>query len=193
MRNEALGFARQFVAKPKKTGACFPSSPALARKMLESAAPSDGAVIVEYGPGTGAFTGLILSSLRPGQRFFAVETNETFINQLHLGFPGLGLHHGCASDIGKFMVLEGVDRVDCVISGLPWAVFPDVLQENILEATVAVMPPGGVFVTFAYAHALFLPAARRFRKRLLAKFSSFTKSGLVLANIPPAYVYKCIR
>jgi phospholipid N-methyltransferase len=55
------------------------------------------------------------------------------------------------------------------------------------------LSPKGVFTTFAYAHAYWLPTAVRFRKRLKAHFGSVKTSRLVWRNVPPAYVYRCRR
>ena len=186
-------FIKQMLCEPGATGAIVPSSRRLARKMLEMASPAPGAVIAEYGPGTGSFTRAIMDSLAPGQTFFCVETNENFARALRRDLPRLSLHVGCASGIAGYCARENVDRVDCVISGLPWAVFPGELQKRILDAMMAVMPKGGVFVTFAYVHGLALPAGRRFRRNLESYFSTVGRSGVVWGNIPPAIVYRAVR
>lgn len=184
-------FVKQLLARPGSTGAIVPSSAALAQRMLEYAAPSPEAVIAEFGPGTGAFTAHILASLQAEQRFFAIEVNEDFAATLRQRFPGLHLHVRCASEVGECCRDEGLERVDCVISGLPWAIFPDELQNKILEAMLRVMPEGGTFVTFAYLQGLIMPAGRKFKENLRRLFSQVETSGVVWKNIPPAIVYRC--
>ena len=49
-------FLRQFVQSPRTVGAVLPSSPALARAMLAPIDFASARTIVEFGPGTGAFT-----------------------------------------------------------------------------------------------------------------------------------------
>ena len=71
--------------------------------------------------------------------------------------------------------------------------FPDDLQERILDAMIRVMPPGGVFVTFAYLQGLMLPAGRRFRRNLKRRFSNVETSDVIWLNLPPAVVYRCVR
>lgn len=192
-RGQTRLFIKQMFANPGKTGAIVPSSRALARKMLALAAPGPEAVIVEYGPGTGVFTREILAELGPRQRFFCVEINEEFARTLRRDHPELAIHIGCASDIRSYCDTEGVDRVDCVISGLPWAVFPEDLQRKILDGMARVMPPGGVFVTFAYLQGLVMPSGRKFKKNLKKYFSRVERSDVVWENIPPAIVYRCVR
>ncbi len=190
---ETRMFVKQLLAKPGSTGAILPSSGALARGMIDFAAPGPDAVIAEYGPGTGAFTSVILHSLQPAQRFFAIEVNEDFAAVLKQRFPDLHLHIGCASEVAACCAKEGLDHVDCVISGLPWAIFPDELQEKILGGMINVMPEGGVFVTFAYLQGLVMPAGRKFKKNLRKYFSRVETSGVVWKNIPPAIMYRCVK
>lgn len=186
-------FIKQLITKPGSTGAIVPSSDELAARMVDFAAPARDAVIVEYGPGTGVFTNRILKSLRPKQRFFAVEINEDFARTLHKRFPKLHLHVGCASRVAEYCQEEGVDHVDCVISGLPWAIFPDELQKKILDSMMAIMPDGGTFVTFAYLQGLVMPSGRNFKKNLKRYFSHVENSGVIWKNLPPAIIYRCVK
>ena len=184
-------FVKQLLARPGSTGALLPSSGALAAKMLELAAPGPEAVIAEFGPGTGAFTAPILKSLGAGQKFFAIEVNEDFAAGLRERFPGLSLHLGCASEVEACCRREGVAGVDCVISGLPWAIFPDDLQDRILDAMLRALSDGGVFVTFAYLQGLILPAGRKFKQNLRRRFAKVEASSVIWRNLPPAIVYRC--
>ena len=186
-------FVRQLFARPGSTGAILPSSGALAARMLELAAPGPEAVIAEFGPGTGAFTRPILDSLGPGQKFFAIEVNENFAAGLEKSFPELSLHRCCASEVEECCRREGVGKVDCVISGLPWAIFPDDLRDRILSAMFRALSPGGVFVTFAYLQGLILPAGRKFKLDLRRRFAEVGTSGVVWLNLPPAVVYRCVK
>ncbi|MDR1520611.1 MAG: hypothetical protein LBU23_10820 [Planctomycetota bacterium] len=190
---ETRFFIGQLLNKPGSTGALLPSSGRLAARMIENARIQPDSVVAEYGPGTGAFTGPILRELKPGQRFFAIEVNENFAGELEKRFPDLHVHRCCASGVADCCRREGVDRVDRVVSGLPWAIFPDDLRDRILDAMLEVMPDGGVFVTFAYLHALLLPAARRFRRALGSRFSRVESSKPVWLNLPPALVYRCVK
>ncbi|MDR0362457.1 MAG: ribosomal RNA adenine dimethylase domain-containing protein [Planctomycetota bacterium] len=184
-------FIRQLLKNPSETGAIMPSSRKLAARMLELSGPAPDSVVAEYGPGTGAFTRAILDALQPDQKFFCVEINEDFARRLRKETPDLSVHVGCASRIAEYLKEEGLDHVDRVISGLPWAVFPDGLQRKILDAMIAVMPKGGVFVTFAYLQGLIMPSGRLFRKNLGRRFPDVRKSGVVWENVPPAIVYRC--
>ena len=81
--------------------------------------------------------------------------------------------------------------MDAVLSGLPWAVFPDSLQLELLEEIKANLKPGGKFATFAYVQGMVLPAAQKFRKLLKSEFGEVHQSPIVWRNAPPAFVYRC--
>jgi phospholipid N-methyltransferase len=87
----------------------------------------------------------------------------------------------------------GVQSVDCVISGLPWATFPESMQVECLDAMMRVLKPGGRFATFSYLHSLALNGSRRFANRLPEYFKTISKSPVVWRNMPPAFVYRCRR
>ena len=186
-------FIKQLFSNPSKTGALVPSSNKLAKKMLELSDPGPGAVIAEYGPGTGAFTRVIARSLVPGQKFFCVEINQDFAEVIRRDHPDVTVYVGCASEIGKYCAEEGVDHLDRVISGLPWAVFPEALQHKILGGMTDVMPGGGIFVTFAYLQGLIMPSGRAFRRNLDKYFTVIEQSDVIWENFPPAIIYRCIR
>jgi phospholipid N-methyltransferase len=80
-----------------------------------------------------------------------------------------------------------------VISGLPWASFSATLQTDIFQAMFSVLRPGGSFATFAYLQGTKLPAGKRFAELLKKNFSSVVKSPVVWRNLPPAFVYRCVR
>lgn len=185
-------FIKQLLANPANTGAVAPSSSRLARRIVEFAQPRSDAVIVEFGPGTGVFTQEILHSLLPGQRFFAIEVNPDFVASLSREYPGLHVHLGCASDLPDFCKKENVKSVDCVISGLPWANFPDALQRKILGNMLEVMPKGAAFVTFAYLQGLVMPSGKNFKRNLKEHFSEVECSGVIWRNLPPAIIYRAV-
>lgn len=188
-----LKFLRQFILRPTTVGAIAPSSRALAREMLATIDLGPGARVCEYGPGTGVFTELVLSRLDARAKFFAIERDEALAAGLRARFPALHLHEGSAADVQRFAAAEGVEQLDAIVSGLPWAAFPEALQVEILSATLRALRPGGQMATFAYSVGLYTRAGRRFHALLPTYFSSITRSRLVLANLPPAYVFRCVK
>ncbi|MBL0870644.1 MAG: methyltransferase domain-containing protein [Phycisphaerales bacterium] len=189
-------FITEFIRKPSQVGAVAPSGKALARRMLKDVDFNTASVIVEFGPGTGAFTREILSRLQPRTRFVAIELSELFADRLHAKFPTLNLHRGSVTEVASAVKALGVEHptesVDAIISGLPWASFSESLQRSILDATLPVLKPAGVLITFGYAVSTIMPASKRFTRKLLPEyFASVTRSRSVWMNFPPAFVLTC--
>lgn len=149
--------------------------------------------VVEYGPGTGAFTAQILQSKRPGTEFFAVELNSNFAATLATRFPDVPILQDSVANIEQLCQQQQISEVDAIICGLPWAAFSDHDQTDYLDAMMRVLRPGGYFATFAYLQGMALPAARRFRKKLQSYFADVRISPTVWLNFPPAFVYQCRR
>ena len=187
----ALRFFGQFLRRPGMVGAVVPSSRGLARRMVEWLDWRELATVAEYGPGTGVFTREILARLAPDATFVAFEANGEIAEFWRAQFPGRDLHHGSAARIGDELARLGRTEVDAVLSGLPWAAFPESLQREILDATLAALRPGGYFATFAYLQGLLLPAGIRFRRLLKEYFADVQVSPVTWLNFPPAIVYRC--
>jgi phosphatidylethanolamine/phosphatidyl-N-methylethanolamine N-methyltransferase len=190
---EHANFLYQFITKPGMIGAVAPSSPGLAREMLRTIDLGPGARVAEYGPGTGSFTREILARVDPGATFFAIERNPALTAALRGRFPTLRLFEGSVEEIERYCREVGVEQLDAVVSGLPWASFPHDLQTRILDATMRVLRPGGQLVTFTYHVSRLTAAGRRFRRLLPRYFSSITTSRVVWLNTPPAFTIRCVR
>src|SRR5262245_9226593 len=187
-----LDFFRGFASRPRATGAIAPSSRDLARMMVRPFDLKAAALVVEVGPGTGALTGTILEGLADPTRYLGLELNPDFVVKLREKFPKAAFHNDSAEHIARYVAERGT-AADYVVCGLPWAIFPDDLQQRILGGIVEALRPEGVFSTFAYVHALRLGPARRFRRLLEARFQRLEVSPIVWKNIPPAVAYYCTR
>jgi len=186
-------FLRELLAHPKGVGAVAPSSERLGRRMVQWIDWGQVNSVVEWGPGTGVFTRLILESKRSSTKFIAIESSPVFAAFLQERFPTLTVANESVSNIQAVCRSQGVSEVDATICGLPWACFSDSLQRMYLEALVTVLRPEGQFATFAYVHGVFLPSAYRFRKKLREYFREVRYSRIVWLNLPPAIVYYCRR
>ena len=184
-------FLSTFLRHPIATGAIAPSSRHLARQMLNWVDWSQVQVCVEFGPGTGAFTPSILESLRPESRYFAVELNPAFARHMTETFPHVETICRSVAEIEQICDERGVEQIDCIICGLPWAAFPSELQTTLLQAVLTRLSDGGYFATFAYLQGTILPAGMRFHKRLHEAFGEVRRSPTVWRNLPPAFVYRC--
>jgi phospholipid N-methyltransferase len=174
--NETAMFLSAWVRHPRATGAIAPSSEQLADAVCDTMYLGDDAVVLELGPGTGPFTREIIRRIehRSNTTFIAFELREEFIQKLQSMFPehAKSFVMESAENLVPVMQRFNVQMADTIISGLPWAVFPDRLQRGIMKAVVNALKPGGRFCSFAYFHALPLPHARSFRKLLEESFET---------------------
>lgn len=174
-------------------GAFWPSSPELAEQIVEGCDLGARETVVELGPGTGAFTSLILDRLRRKSRFFALEIDQRNVTELRRRFPRLQVHADCAGKLPEYLRLHRARQVDCIISGLAWGNMLPATQNRILDAVLSSLSPGGLFTTFAYVHASWFPTSLRFRKRLFGHFTRIETTPIVWRNLPPAFIYRCWR
>jgi phospholipid N-methyltransferase len=191
MASTGAKFFWQFLRHPTRIGAVAPSSLSLAREMVAWLDLSRPRAVVEYGPGTGTFTAQLMDRLDGGSTFFAIEQNSALVEILRHRMPGIKIYNDTVTNVRSLCHQEGIDQIDCILSGLPWASFSEAIQDEILDSTIRALKPGGQFVTFAYLQGLLLPAGRRFKKKLARHFSEVGKSGIVWMNLPPAFVYRC--
>ncbi len=186
-------FIKEFITQPFVIGAVAPSSKHLAKKMVEGVDLQNAKAVVEFGPGTGSFTDYILPLLNPNCRFFAIELNPTMADLWRSRHPGRTLHQSSVKDVDVLCAQEGIEQVDVIFSGLPWASFGDRLQKDTLDATLRVLKPGGQLITFGYRVGTLLPKGRRFYRRLPKYFSRVERSEYVWRNLPPAFVVRCTK
>ena len=189
----AVDFLKNFVAKPQQIGAFVQSSPKLCELMVDSINWDRVRIAVEVGPGYGPVTERILSRTSPETDLFAVEINPDFARGFSRKFPQVPVYEESVENIEAIVRRHGVEGVDAIVSGLPWANFSEQQQDALLEAMLNVMNPSAEFVTFAYLHGLMLPTGRRFRNKLESLFSHVRRSESIWLNTPPACYYHCVR
>ena len=186
----SINFFKGVLRHPLKTGAIAPSSHYLANEMLKHWPQEKGQLVVEFGTGTGAITKKINERLE-GQQFLGFELNRDFIDLLQKKWPHLDICPRSAADLMDELEKRQLEAADLIVSGLPWAFFPDHLQNAILAATAQGLAPNGVFSTFAYVHALRLKQARSFSEKLNLHFDKVQTSKVIWRNLPPAIIYHC--
>lgn len=161
--------------------------------MVEGLDLPNAAAVLEYGPGTGVFTDYILRDLNPNAKFAAIELNSSFAAAFRVRHPAAAVFEDSVENVRRICNSAAIDSVDCIISGLPWAVFPESMQRRFLDEMMGVLKQNGTFVTFAYVHGLVLRPARKFARLLDVYFKSVSRSPVVWLNVPPAFVYRCRR
>ncbi|GAA3072158.1 hypothetical protein GCM10017600_24200 [Streptosporangium carneum] len=150
-------------------------------------------MIVELGPGTGAFTAEIQRRLNGRGHHLAVEINPALASFLSDRHPKVDVVVDDAARLPELLRERGLDKADAIVSGLPWAAFSEETQTRLLDAVVAIMTPHTAFTTFAYSFAKRMRPAQRFRHRLHTTFEEVVVGRTVWGNLPPAFVYHVRR
>lgn len=179
---EAAAFFREFLRAPAMVGSVIPT----ARGVIDAAiAPVDWSatrLFVEYGPGTGNFTRVVLDHLRPDARLIAIDPNPAFIAHLRETLPDQRLLavEGSAADVEAIIAQAGHERADYILSGLPFSTLPQGVGAQIADATQRALRPGGAFLVYQYS---------RFVRRLLDPRFARIDQQLNWLNIPPCFVF----
>ncbi|MDG4789610.1 SAM-dependent methyltransferase [Micromonospora sp. WMMD1102] len=193
MPTEMISFLAQWARAPLAIGAIAPSGMPLAERITATIPRSGQPLVVELGPGTGAFTRVIQRRLAGQGRHLAVEINPTFADRLAREHPGVDVLRADAGALAGLLAERDLPPAGVIVSGLPWTVFGAQRQREILGSVVAALADDGVFTTFAYQHARWSPPARRLHRNLRELFEEVVVGGTVWANLPPAVVYHCRR
>ena len=194
MGNDTGLFLTRFLRHPWRVGAVVPSSAALAARALAPLPNTGEPVVVELGPGTGAFTDAIQERLGGRGYHLAVEVDLAFASALIR-------RHGRAVDVvvadavelPRLLAVRGLPAADVVVSGLPWVAFAPGRAAGTLAAVASVMTPQAALTTFAYVHTRWAPPARRLHAELDGTFEELVLGRTVWANLPPAFVYHARR
>ena len=184
-----LHFFKELVTNVGSVGAVAPSSSVLARAMVEHARVREAKFVLEFGPGTGAFTGKIIEALPQDSGFIAMEVNSKFVDIVRNRYPSTNIVHDSATEASRYLQAQGRESCDSIVSGLPFAAFNDELQDAILDEVGRILEPGGIFVTFTYVQAPLTKRGRNIRRKLFERFSSVTTSPIIWRNFPPAFLY----
>lgn len=175
-------FVEEFFRNPAMVGSLVPSSQELTDKVM---APIDFATarcIVEYGPGTGVFTDVIIQRRRAETVVLLVEANEHFcelLQERYSGQPNVHVVQGSADQIPDYLRDVQAPPAEYVVCGLPFTSLPLRQDWRILEHTRDVLLPDGKLILFQYTLK---------NTKLFERFFHLIDHQHVLLNLPPAHV-----
>lgn len=151
-------FLREFVRSPLRTASVAPSSTSLATQMIAALPGRGEPVVVELGPGTGAFTELIQRRLAGRGHHLAIELNTTMSQHLSRRFPTVEVVTGNAAELPGMLADRGLPAADVVISGLPWSAFSGHPGRTVIDTIATSLSPAGVYTQFSYSWTRLGPA-----------------------------------
>jgi phospholipid N-methyltransferase len=178
---DRAAFLNKFIMNPRKIGSITPSSTFLTQKMLATLPWDCMETIVELGAGTGVFTDFIAKNKKETCQVLVVEQDLKMREILRSNYPSFYFGNK-AEKLDWFLQNYDLPKVDCIISGLPFAVFPEALRNEVMLAVSHSLRTDGIFVAFQYSLQM---------RNLLKKYFREVKISFALINLPPAFVYYC--
>ncbi len=185
--NENIEFLQAFIKNPLKVGAIAPSSPELAKKMLEGIRPDENKIVLELGVGTGAITKHLQTRLSDDKSYLGIELDSELVKSLRKNYPKLNFVRGNATETFSIHQRTGLGKVGFVICCLPFVSMPNEVGEKILLEIDKFMQAGCLFRTFQYAHGYYMPSAIKLREFMRNRYGKAKRSRLIVKNVPPAY------
>lgn len=202
-------FWKEFRQTFHTTGAVLPSSRYLARAITAGCASAPpNARILEAGPGTGAFTGRLVSALRPGDHLVLVELNDRFVDVLRRRFdmdPAWRSKRDQVEILHQSIeALDVASRFHVIVCGLPFNNFDPEFVDRLFGQFLDHLEMGGSFSFFEYLairklKAPFVSSAERARLDRIARVidghlaSARREDQTVFRNVPPAIVHRLIK
>lgn len=165
-------------------GAVSPSSRFLGEKMFANVDFSKDKIIVELGPGTGVFTDLIIKRMASDAKLFVFELNDNFYQSLaaRINDSRVQIIHDSAEHIANY--LQENEKADVVISSLPLMIFSEELRNNVVDASYDCIREKGKYIQFQYS--------TQSKKLLLSKYVDVSIK-FTIKNLPPAFIYTCLK
>jgi phospholipid N-methyltransferase len=170
---------------PKFIGAILPSSKYLAHKMVEGIDFTQAKYIVEYGPGTGVFTEMLMKNRKKDTVILLLEYNLEFyklLKEKYKNEQNLYIINDSAEYLDKYLIKYNIPWLDYIVSGLPFASLPQNVSSAILDKTRKYLKKGGKFITFQYT---------LLKKSFILQYFGDICIKREFLNIPPAYVFCC--
>jgi phospholipid N-methyltransferase len=147
--------------------------------------PNEDKIIIEIGAGDGAITAYILDKMAVDAKLYVFEINPALCKILtQLKDDRLILINDGAQNMKSILAKYEITKVDTIISAIPFLVLSDDLTKEILNTCKLMLKEGGIFVQMHYSTTI---------KKLYKNIFGNVHSYFVALNIPPGYVFTCVK
>ena len=180
--NERLIFLKLFLENPKEIGSITPSSRFLLDAMVSKIDFETAKCIVEYGPGTGSITRILLNKSRKDCNIVVFEKNKKLADYLKKRFSDrrLVVVNSNAESSQKYLERFKI-KADYVVCSIPLALLDKKQKIKILAAAKNILNDEGLYVSYLYLFSLnALKESKAYMKNLNCDF--------IFLNLPPAIV-----
>jgi phosphatidylethanolamine/phosphatidyl-N-methylethanolamine N-methyltransferase len=184
---QPITFLTEFIKHPRNTGAIAASTMLLVKEMVSRINFENAQYIIELGPGTGSFTREIMRRKKRHTTVILIENNKVFYNNLQKNFdnyPNVYVVYGSAENVIKYIKELNIDKIDYVISSIPFLSLPMEVSNRILTNVMVSLKDDGKFITYQYS---------LLKKCFIQNFFPKISVKKVWFNFPPAYVFSCLK
>ena len=168
----------------KEVGTVTRSGKALSRKIASFITKEDKYVL-ELGAGDGALTKSILLNMHPEGKLLCFEINPNMVEVLELiEDPRLIVINDSAEKMEEYMRAHEIISFDGIISAIPYIVLPKELAKKIITLCKINLKQNKFYLQVHYAKT---------KLALYTEAFGNIETFWVLLNVPPAYVFKCVK
>ena len=173
-------FINEFI-KDKNVGAVAPTSNHITKRIIEKINFKKASIIVEYGPGNGVITKILLDNMKPDAELYAFETNKDFFNNLsEIKDKRLVIINDDAENAKNILKNSyQIEKVDYIISTIPFTFIEKQKRKRIIYKSFALLKEKGIFITYQYSWLILNLIKKQFKN---------VQWKLVLFNLPPAII-----
>lgn len=174
------------LVKDKKVGAITSTSDYVVKKLIEKINFKNAEIIIEYGPGNGVITKILLDNMKHDAVLYVFETNENFINDLsQIKDNRLKIINDDAENAKNIIKNKyKIEKVDYIVSTIPFTFIEKRKRKRIINNSFMLLKDKGRFITYQYSLLIFNLIKWKF-KSVQWKF--------VLLNLPPAFIIYGIK
>jgi phospholipid N-methyltransferase len=137
--------------------------------------------IAELGSGTGAITKYIQEYKQTHTKVLLFEKERHLKKMLEIQYPNFKCYSD-ACQLNDIIRSEKIHQLDCILSGLPFFNFPQVIRDQLMNNILKSLKSNGIFIAFQYS------------KQMKNQFSidfDIEEIHFVPLNFPPAFVFVC--
>ena len=174
------------LVKDRKVGAITSTSVHVVKKIIAKINFNKAEIIVEYGPGNGAITKILLDNMKPNAALYVFETNKCFIDDLsEIKDKRIFIINDDAEN-AKFILKNKyqIERVDYIVTTIPFTFIEKQKRKRIINKSFSLLNDKGRFITYQYSLLIF--------NMIKLKFKS-VQWKFVLLNLPPAFIMYGIK
>jgi len=166
-----------------------PTSSYCAKKISSLIAFESAKVIIEFGPGDGALTDILLKKMRSDAKLLLIETNPHFIDILKERYddPRVVIVHDSAEKVSSICQKLDIMKADYVVSGIPFSFLSMQKKKQIIRSTASILKNDGSFIIY---QALTAPLGGVNLKKALSICFDIVHKEMLLWNLPPLYVWE---